>query len=133
MAPNLNAPVDLLVVTGSKTSVWNARADAYAKAATKIGQIVPEITAELCRSGYAASRAEILASLGRQAVQTVQGIAVKLPPTLPWDAWADEFTLAAHHIKQSRQQISAGLGRAGYNTTVQLVEASLYKQGVRWL
>lgn len=134
MASNQNnSAVELLVLTTAETSVWNARADAYAKAATRVGQTVPEITAELCRSGYAASKAEVTASLDRQGVHTLQWTAVELPPTSPWDDWADAFALAAHHIRQSRPQILAGLRRAGYGATVQLVEYSLYKQGVRWL
>lgn len=133
MASNQNTAVELLVLTSAETSVWNAQADAYAKAATRLGQTVPEITAELCRSGYAASKAEVTASLDRQGVHTLQWTAVEMPPTLPWDAWADAFTLAAHHIRQSRQQILAALRRAGYTATLELVEYSLYKQGVRWL
>lgn len=133
MAPNQNTFIELLVVTGPGTFHWNAQADAYAMSANRLGQTVPQITTDLCRSGYAASQAEVLASLGRQGVHTMQWTAVAVPPTLLWDARADAFTLAAHQIGQPPLQVLAELRRAGYGATVEQVGASLYRQGVRRL
>lgn len=102
--PGYGAKPKNLCRTPSCEEYWNiplnARADAYAMSANRLGETVPQITTELYRSGYAASKAEFLASLGRQDVHTMQWAAVAVPPTLLWDARADAFALAANQIGQ---------------------------------
>lgn len=130
-APNQNTPIAFRVWVDDRQSLWDARADAYAMSASRLGLPVPQITTDLCRNGYAASTAEVVESLGRQGVQTTSRVAELGLGVLHWDARADAFTLAAHQIGQTPVQILAGLSRAGYGATVEDVAASLDRQGVQ--
>ena len=127
-APNQNIPIEFRVWLGNQQSLWDARADAYAMGANRLGLSVPQITTDLCRYGYAASTAEVVDSLSRQGVQTMPQLGFAV---LSWDARADAFTLAAHQIGQTPEQVLAGLTRAGYGATVEEVAASLDRQGVQ--
>lgn len=51
-------------------------------------------------------------------------------PTLPWDALADSFTMAAHNYRQPVPDICAVLRKNGYNVTQSQVLTSLNWQGV---
>lgn len=51
---------------------WDAEADEFAKGAHSRGLTVPEIAASLCRNGYSASTAQVVASLNGQGVSNVR-------------------------------------------------------------
>lgn len=128
--PNQTTNIAFQVVVGSQTSRWDAQADAFAMSSYQQGMTVPQITTQLCRNGYAASRAEVVESLGRQVAQTMPPAAEPGLPTLRWNDRADAFTLAAHRVGQTPAQILARLNTAGYEATIEEVAASLERQGV---
>lgn len=130
-APDQTTAIDFQVVIGPRTDRWDARADAFAMSAYRLGQTVQQITTGLCMNGYAAFTAEVLESLDRQRVQpTPQRAEPAGSTTLRWDARAEEFTLAAHRIGQTPRQVWIGLSRAGYGVTVDDVTASLHRQRI---
>lgn len=129
-APNQTTDIAFRVVTGPRTSRWDAQADAFAMSSYQQGLTVPQITTQLCRNRYAASQAEVVESLGRQVVQTMPPAAQPGLTTLHWNDRADAFTLAAHRVGQTPAQILARLSTAGYEATIE-VAASLERQGVR--
>ena len=47
---------------------WDAQADTFAMAAHRAGQSVSQISAQLCRNGYAVTTAEVTASLNKKGV-----------------------------------------------------------------
>ena len=66
-------------------------------------------------------------SLSRQGAQNMSrpGAELGFGLLLRWDAQAEAFTLDAHQIRQSPEQILAALHRAGYGATAQDVGASI--------
>lgn len=130
-APNQNIRIEFQILVGNRQSVFDFQADAYVISAYRLGLSIPQITSDLCRSGYAASTVQVVDSLGRQGVQIMSRAAELGFAVLSWDARADAFTLAAHQIGQTSVQVLAGLTRAGYRPTVEEVEASLDRQGVQ--
>lgn len=131
MTPNQNVPVEFRVWVDDRHTLWDARADAYAMSANRLGLSVSQITSDLCRNGLAASTAEVMNSLGRQGLQTMPRAAELVLAVLSLDARADAFILAAHQIGQTPVQILAGLTRAGYGATIEEVAASLDRQGIQ--
>lgn len=131
MAPNQNVPIEFRVWVDDRHTLWDARADAYAMSADRLGLSVPQITSDLCRNGIAAGTAEVVNSLSRQGLQTKPRAAELGFAVLSWNARADAFTLAAHQIGQTPVQILAGLTRAGYGATIEEVAASLDRQGMQ--
>ena len=129
-APNQNTPIEFQIFVDRKQLVLDVRADAYAMHAKELGLSVPQITSDLCRVGYAASKAQVVDCLDRQGVQDTPRVAEVGFALLRWDARAEAFTSAAQGIRQTKEQVLAGFTRAGYGVTVEEVEASLDRQRV---
>lgn len=126
-----NTPIDFRLSIDPRSSLWDARAEAYVMRATRLGLSVPQITTDLCTHRYAVSTAEVMESLRRQGAQIVPRPVAELGfGLLRWDAQAEAFTWAAHQIRQTPAQILAGLNRAGYGATDQDVRESLARQEV---
>lgn len=114
LVPNPDTSIHFWVQTQLRQKRGVALAEVSASGANRDGQTVPEITAQLCRNGYAASTAEVAASLNAQGVQTVSWEAVSPPPALSWNAQADAFALAGHQLGHTTSKILEDLSRNGF-------------------
>ncbi|MCJ1342922.1 hypothetical protein MMC31_001111, partial [Peltigera leucophlebia] len=131
---------------------WDSRADTFALAAHSHGQTPSQIAAQLCKNGYEAAGAMVVASLNRQRISAqleLPGVTapnheasggkqmsnkakpnkVKPKQPLPWDSNTDAFALNANAQGQTVPQITAQLCRNGYGATITQVVASLNRQG----
>lgn len=100
LAPEITASlhrqgVDKVNWEAMQASPWDARADAFALAAYEQEQTASQIAMQLCKDGFEAPIAKVVASLNRQGVIQLglPAFASSNQKPYPWDSKADGFAI----------------------------------------
>ena len=112
-----------------KHRCWDTQADSFALSQHNLGQTAGQISAQLIRHGYAATRAEVAGNLHRLGVHQVHLGPIPVP-NQRWDNRADAFAMDAFRHGQTVTQIMDQLTLKGYQTNETEVLASLQRQGL---
>ena len=112
-----------------KHRCWDTQADAFALSQHNSGQTAGQISIQLIRHGYAATRAEVAGNLHRLGVHQVHLGPIPVS-NQRWDNRADAFAMDAFRHGQTVTQIMDQLTLKGYQTNETEVLASLQRQGL---